>query len=208
MANDLIPDKDTKQGRTTPWAAIIMAVCLILVAATIELSKLPGFTFVAAHVDPLISAELAVCGITLVELVGRVVVRRFTERGIAATGHSLRAILRGGAYIALTVALVSVLASSPALAISIGTVSGVIIGFAAQNLIGNVFAGMMLAILRPVRIGDQINVGGPNGANGRVKEIDLIYTIVESDDNWFYVPSMTMFSTTVTRRKLPGEKAP
>ncbi len=208
MADNRITPKDTRQGRTMPIAAIIMAVGLILIVATIELSKLPGFTFVAAHIDPLVSAELAVCGITLVELIGRVVVRRFTARGMAATGHSFRAILRGAAYIALTVGVVSLLASSPALAISIGTVTGVIIGFAAQNLIGNVFAGMLLAILRPVRIGDQIKVGGPDGANGRVKEIDLIYTIVESDDNWFYVPSMTMFSTTVTRRKQPGEKVP
>ncbi len=205
MADNRITPKDTRQGRTMPIAAIIMAVGLILIVATIELSKLPGFTFVAAHIDPLVSAELAVCGITLVELIGRVVVRRFTARGMAATGHSFRAILRGAAYIALTVGVVSLLASSPALAISIGTVTGVIIGFAAQNLIGNVFAGMLLAILRPVKIGDEIKVGG---ADGRVRQIDLIYTIVESDDNWYYVPSMTMFSTTVTRRKQPGEKAP
>ncbi len=191
-----------------PVAAIIMAVGLVLIAATIELSKLPGFAFVADHIYPLVSAELSVCGITLVELIGRIIVRRFTARGMAATGASFRAILRGAAYIALSIAVVSVLAESPALAISIGTVSGVIIGFAAQNLIGNVFAGMLLAILRPVRIGDHIKVGGPDGANGRVKEIDLIFTIVESDDNWFYVPSMTMFSTTVTKRKRPGEKAP
>ena len=140
----------------------------------------------------------------LVELVGRAAIIRFRKRGIEYVGHSIRAILRGVVYIALTVGLVSALSANPALAISLGTVTGVIVGFATQNLIGNIVAGMILAIVRPVKIGDQVTV---LGSTGEVREIALIYTIVEATDHMYYVPSMVMFSNIIMRKKSPEENA-
>jgi small-conductance mechanosensitive channel len=118
-------------------------------------------------------------------------------------GHSIRTSIRGGAYIILTVGIISTLLSNPALAISLGTVIGVIIGFATQSLIGNVAAGMMLAIVRPVQVGDQITIAG---STGRVKEIALIYTILDTQDSVYYVPSIVMFSNVVMKNKNPGDK--
>ena len=69
-----------------------------------------------------------------------------------------------------------------ALAISLGTVMGVIIGFATQNLISNVVSGMMLAIVRPVQIGDEITI---TGSTGNVKEIALIYTVLDTKDRLY-----------------------
>jgi small-conductance mechanosensitive channel len=108
-------------------------------------------------------------------------------------------------YIVLAIGIVSSLSSNPGLAIGIGTVTGVIIAFATQNLVGNVFAGVMLAITRPVRIGDQVTV---LASTGEVKEIALIYTILEDGDNMYYVPSMVMFSNVVKKKKIPLAKIP
>jgi small-conductance mechanosensitive channel len=36
-------------------------------------------------------------------------------------------------------------------AASIGTISGIVVGFASQNLIGNMIAGIYLALTRPSR---------------------------------------------------------
>jgi small-conductance mechanosensitive channel len=83
-------------------------------------------------------------------------------------------------------------------------VIGVIIGFATQNLIGNVAAGMILAIMRPVQVGDQITVSGSTGC---VKEISLIYTILDTKDSLYFVPSAVMFSNVVMKNKNPGDKA-
>jgi small-conductance mechanosensitive channel len=76
------------------------------------------------------------------------------------TAIKLCTIIRGAVYIILTVTIISTLLSNPALAISLGTIMGVIIGFATQNLISNVVSGMILAIVRPVQIGDEITVTG------------------------------------------------
>jgi small-conductance mechanosensitive channel len=113
--------------------------------------------------------------------------------------------LRGVVYIILAIGIVSSLSSNPGLAIGIGTVTGVVIAFATQNLVGNVVAGVMLAIVRPIRIGDYVTV---LLSSGEVKEIALLYTILEDGDNWYYVPSMVMFSNVIKRKKSPINKTP
>ena len=194
----------TKKPNTTPIAMVVMVLCLAVIIGTIELSKLSGLKFIADHRNTFVSIELTIFVITLVELIGRAIVANFRRRGIEPVGQSIRTIIRGAVYIILTVGIISTLLSSPALAISLGTVMGVIIGFATQNLISNVVAGIMLAIVRPVQVGDQITV---TGSTGIVKEIALIYTILDTNDSLNYVPSIVMFSNVVMKNKKPGDKA-
>ena len=85
-----------------------------------------------------------------------------------------------------------------------GTVTGIVIAFATQNLVGNIFAGLVLAITRPRRIGDQVTV---LASIGQVKEIDLLYTILEAGENWYYVPNMVMFSSVIKKKKILMDKA-
>lgn len=191
-------DNSDMPSRHIVLVFVIMLVCIAVIVTTVELSGLPGFTFISEHRKTLVSGELTVFVIALVELIGRASIIRFRKLGIESVGFSIRAVLRGAVYIALTIGIVATLSSNPALAISIGTVSGVIIGFATQNLIGNVVAGMMLAIIRPVRVGDEITV---SGSTGRVHEIALIYTVLDAPDNLYYIPNLVMFSSAVTRKK-------
>ena len=58
-------------------------------------------------------------------------------------------------------------------------VLGLIIGFAAQNTISNIIAGVLIAITQPIRIGDRITF---EGAEGRVADITLSYTYVDPGD--------------------------
>ena len=143
--------------------------------------------------------------IALVELIGQTIIVSFSRRGIEPVGHSIRTSIRGGAYIILTVGMISILLSNPALAISLGTVIGVIIGFATQNMIGNVAAGMILAIVRPVQVGDEVTISGSTGC---IKEIALIYTILDIKDSLCYVPSIVMFSNVFIKNKNSVDKVP
>lgn len=58
-------------------------------------------------------------------------------------------------------------------------VLGLIIGFAAQNTIANIIAGILIAITQPIRIGDRI---GFEEREGRVVDITLSYTFVDPGD--------------------------
>jgi len=54
-----------------------------------------------------------------------------------------------------------------------------IVGFAAQHTLGNMVAGVQLAISQPIRIGDRISF---EEIDGRVTDITLSYTYVNPGD--------------------------
>jgi len=56
-----------------------------------------------------------------------------------------------------------------------GAVLGLVLGFAAQRTIGNFIAGILIAFSQPIRLGDEVEVGGGRGI---VEEIALTYTWV------------------------------
>ena len=55
-------------------------------------------------------------------------------------------------------------------------IAGVILGFAAQKTIGNLFAGIQLALTQPIRIDDVVIV---EGEWGWIEEITLTYVVVK-----------------------------
>jgi small-conductance mechanosensitive channel len=58
-------------------------------------------------------------------------------------------------------------------------VLGLIVGFAAQHTIGNMVAGVQIAIAQPIKIGDRISF---EETEGRVTDITLSYTYVDPGD--------------------------
>jgi small-conductance mechanosensitive channel len=54
-----------------------------------------------------------------------------------------------------------------------------IVGLAAQNTIGNMVAGVQLAVAQPIKIGDRIDF---EERSGRVIDITLSYTYVDPGD--------------------------
>lgn len=54
-----------------------------------------------------------------------------------------------------------------------------IVGFAAQHTIGNMIAGVQLAVSQPIKIGDRISF---EEVTGRVVDITLSYTYVNPGD--------------------------
>jgi small-conductance mechanosensitive channel len=65
-------------------------------------------------------------------------------------------------------------------------VVGVILGFAAQKTIANLFAGFQLAMTQPIRLDDVVIV---EGEWGRIEEITLTYVIIHIwDDRRLVVP--------------------
>ena len=63
-------------------------------------------------------------------------------------------------------------------------VIGLIVGFAAQHSIANIIAGVMIAVAKPIRIGDRITF---DETAGRVTDITLSYTFLDPGDGSSYV---------------------
>jgi len=58
----------------------------------------------------------------------------------------------------------------------------VVVGFfAAWSMLSNIFAAVLLLILRPIRIGDKVSIM-PENIPGKVTDIGMIFTRIESDE--------------------------
>ncbi len=69
-------------------------------------------------------------------------------------------------------------------------VAGVIIGFAAQRIIGAVIAGMQIAITQPIRLDDVVII---EGEWGKIEEITLTYVVVNIWDKRRLIVPTTYF---------------
>ena len=80
---------------------------------------------------------------------------------------------------------------------SIGMIS-LIVGFAAQNTLGNLIAGISLLLYRPFKLGDRLQINAPTGLEtGTVEGLTLGYTLLKTDDNRrVVVPNSVMASQT------------
>lgn len=69
-------------------------------------------------------------------------------------------------------------------------VAGIIIGFAAQRIIGTVIAGIQIAITQPIRLDDVVVI---EGEWGKIEEITLTYVVVHIWDKRRLIVPTTFF---------------
>jgi small-conductance mechanosensitive channel len=112
-----------------------------------------------------------------------------------------RVFRRGAQAAILTVGLLSALLVIPQVrAVAGGLLASsamlsIIIGFAAQRTLGNFVAGILIAVSQPLRLGDEVEIGG---AAGIVEEIGLTYTFIRADDNTrLVIPNEKLASDTI-----------
>ena len=118
------------------------------------------------------SLQVSIAGYLVIEIVANTAFRLvITAQQSGQTANSLRSLIRilGGIVVAAIV--LSFLSQNAAVAASIGTLSALVIGFASQNLLGNMIAGMYLSLTRPFKIDDVITVFGNSG---KVRDIGLL----------------------------------
>lgn len=75
---------------------------------------------------------------------------------------------------------------------------GIVIGFALQDIVKQFAAGVLLLMLRPFRIGDQIKI---SGFEGQVVEIQLRATVLKTDDgDEVQIPNADVYTTAIVNR--------
>jgi small conductance mechanosensitive channel len=121
------------------------------------------------------------------------------------TAKSIRSLIRIAGAIIVIAVVISYLSQDPVIAASLSTISGLVIGFAASNLIGNVIAGIYLAITRPFRIGDRIKVFD---GDGRVSDIGLLYTrlLLDNGDEMLASNSSMVTTNIILRKNEEGKR--
>jgi small-conductance mechanosensitive channel len=148
------------------------------------------------------SVVTAAVVILVTAVVARLVDRRLAKREFAPETVTRYRILRRAVVTAIVVfGLLSALLTIPAVSQVAGTllassaVIGLIVGFAAQRTLGNVVAGLLIALSQPVRIGDRVRIADTDGV---VEEIRLTYTFIRADDETrLVIPNEKLASDTI-----------
>ncbi len=145
------------------------------------------------------SLQVSIVGYLVIEIMANTAFRLVnTAQQSGQTANSLRSLIRilGGIVVAAIV--LSFLSQNAAVAASIGTLSALVIGFASQNLLGNMIAGMYLSLTRPFKIDDVITVFGNSG---KVRDIGLLNCeLLMSNGDIMRAPSSSLLTSPVIIR--------
>ena len=187
---------DSWRGIIFLLAGTLLGIALILV--TLEISHRNIIHFVATQQKYIISAEAALLGVLLTEMLARIASHHLHERANIIFSTRFRIMIRLIGYLIVIFSVISILASNPTLGISAGAVAGVVIAIATQNIIGNLLAAVTILNTRMVHIGEEITV---SGVKGLVTKINLSHTIIHVDDDVVFIPNSVMVSQAVRRKK-------
>ncbi|ELY57916.1 mechanosensitive ion channel family protein [Natronococcus jeotgali] len=147
---------------------------------------------------------LALAAVIAVRVVERVIEEVFSSAS-AVTAHQREVTQRLSQVIILTVASIVILAlwvdDLGGLLVGAGFL-GIVIGMAAQQVLGTVLAGFVLMFARPFEIGDWIEVEGDQGI---VTDISIVNTRIRSfDGEYIMIPNDVISAGVVTNRSKRG----
>ncbi|MBV9667700.1 MAG: mechanosensitive ion channel family protein [Nitrososphaeraceae archaeon] len=145
-------------------------------------------------------AQIAIVGYVVIEIIGNTAFNlAVAAQQSLQTAKSIKSLMRIVGSVVIIVIAATYLSQNAVLAASIATISGIVVGFAGQTLIGNMIAGMYLTTTRPFKIGDMITVFGNTG---RVVDIGLLYCVIlmENGDT-VRAPSSALITTSIILRE-------
>ena len=98
--------------------------------------------------------------------------------------------------IVVFIAILPLIGLDPSGLLLAGSITGIILGFASQNIIGNLISGIFLLIEKPIKIGDQIKI---DTISGFVTDIRIISTLIRTYDGLLIrIPNQNVFTSNIT----------
>lgn len=122
--------------------------------------------------------------------------RILKDRVSKDVGETILKVVHYGALVLIFISILPLIGLDPSGLLLAGGVAGIVIGFASQNIVGNLVSGCFLMFERPIKIGDQVEV---NGIAGYVTDIRIISTLIRTYDGLLVrIPNQQVFTTNIT----------
>ena len=204
------------RAKTRPWKSIIALVLAIAAAAASAWARSHFLHFFYGHAvgSQIVAAATAVafCVFASAATIGLSGKAREVLQPVIGTSHSAvvrYALVLIGAVTTLivTLALFDVPVGQLLLG---GALTSVFVGIAAQQALSNVFAGLVLLLARPFKVGDSIRLraGALSGEiGGTVSEIGITYVQLATADGMVSVPNSQVLNAVVGPLP-PGTRLP
>jgi small-conductance mechanosensitive channel len=149
---------------------------------------------------------LLALGWTVARDIGRAAAPTFFRRMDPATAGTVGFVIRLMTIgITLLIAL-SVAQANAGTLIAGSAFTAVVLGLAAQQTLGNLFAGMVLLTARPFRVGERVRLqaGAVGGSvEGIVSSLGLLYTTLARGDDRILVPNNVVLAAAVVPLREP-----
>jgi small-conductance mechanosensitive channel len=204
---DLSEQVERVKRRTRPWKAFI-ALLFAIAAAVISDQARPGsapiFSITNHLADRSIWAGTAAAffvfgSIATYSLAGKVRELLQPKTGTAHAAVAGYIILIIGAFATLVITLELFAVPIGQLVLG-GALTSVFVGIAAQQALGNVFAGLVLLFARPFQVGDAIRLraGALGGTlDGIVTDIGITYVRFDTDGSVVSIPNSQVLNAVV-----------
>ncbi len=146
------------------------------------------------------AAALALFGTLATTVVSSCLGRLVTHRSLPSAGTVLRITSAAVGYVVVLFGVLAVLDVSVEKLLVGAGLAGVVLGIAATQSLGNVFAGLVIIFARPFAVGDHIRIrSGTLGGvfDAWVVEMSLTYTTLRLDDGPWKIPNGALLAAGV-----------
>ncbi len=200
-------NRETRSNLATAlFAAIYGAIAIGALAVGSILGKVHGTKIEPKVVLWVSAAVFVVFGIATTRRLARWLEQTVNLRSRIGAGRAFRVVVAIVGYtivVFATLGLISVPLSHVAVG---GAIVGVVLGIAAQQALGNLFAGIVLLMARPFHLGDHIRIrsGALGGEfDGIVRAMNLTYVLVRTEQGLLHVPNSSMLAAAIGPWKKP-----
>jgi small-conductance mechanosensitive channel len=201
---------DEGQARRARGEAIVLVLLLIGIKIAYDhRASIVGKSFVRSYgtwIQVVVVVALVTVGWALARDLARAVAPVFLRRMDPATAGTFGFLTR---LLTIAVALIFALSASgfrSSTLVAGGAFTAVVLGLAAQQTLGNVFAGIVLLSARPFRVGERVRfqagaVGG--SVEGVVSSLGLLYTVLTRGADQIMIPNNVVLAAAVVPIKEP-----
>jgi small-conductance mechanosensitive channel len=199
-----------RKAREHDWL-VGTSAAIVAVAALVAGSEFGKFQGAALHQEIIgwsAAVVLLATGIIATRRLAAGLDSLVSRRSIPAAGAAVRLLASGLGYVILIFFVFAVLGVSVERLLIGAGLTGVVLGIAAQQSLGNIFASLVLLFARPFGVGDRIRIR--SGALGvidvTVLGIGLTYVTVQTEDGNLKIPNSVMLASGIGQFSPPPEK--
>ncbi len=193
------PTTDTSLALPLVLTVVSAIGLLALLAFTARLETDGPVGFLAPYKDYLSIGFVFLLGLPAVQSGAKWVSAVAHRRMSSDAAGALRVIVRLVGCGLIFSFVVTVLTDNAVAALTMGSFAGLIAGFAAQTVMGNLVAGLFIVIFRPIGVGDSVTISGNSGT---VTDITLMHIVLDADDRRILMPSSKVVSAVLVKHKL------
>jgi small-conductance mechanosensitive channel len=196
------------QARQSKRAAGGFLLSLLLIAGILVVydhraQLLPGY---GTPVRIATVVVLVIVGSAAAHWVGRGIAPAFYRRLDPATAGTIGFVIRLAVMVAVIVLALRIAGLKPATLAVGGAFTAILLGLAAQQTLGSVFAGIVMQSTRPFRVGERVRlVGGAMAGSieGTVSSLGLFYTTLAQGADRILVPNSVLITLAVVPLREP-----